>query len=53
MNYFGRDKGSSRAAYKSYVIEGLKGTLSNPYDQVKSLMILGSKESAEMREDPR
>lgn len=43
MNYFGRDKRPTMAAYKSYVMEGLKGTLSNPFDEVKSQMILGSK----------
>jgi len=41
MNYFGRDEGSSRAAYKRYVMEGLKSNLSNPFDEVRSQTILG------------
>ena len=42
VNYFKKDKKSSRAAYKRYVMEGLKGTLSNPFDEVKNQMVLGS-----------
>lgn len=47
LNYFGRDKLSSRAAYKSYIVEGLKSTLSNPFDEVKSQTLLGSEEFVE------
>jgi putative transposase len=46
-NYFGRDKVISRAAYKRYVMEGLKSSLSNPFDEVKSQTILGSEEFVE------
>ncbi len=47
MNYFRGEKRSSRAAYKSYVMEGLKSTLSNPFDEVKSQTLLGSEEFVE------
>ena len=42
MNSFGKDERSFRAAYKGFMMEGLKGTLSNPFDEVKSQMVLGS-----------
>jgi hypothetical protein len=42
MNYFGRDERSFRAAYKGYVMEGLKGILFSPFDEVIGQIVLGS-----------
>jgi hypothetical protein len=42
MNSFGKDERSFGAAYKEFMMEGLKSTLANPFDEVKGQIVLGS-----------
>lgn len=42
MNSFGKDERSFGTAYKGFMMEGLKSTLSNPFDEVKGQIVLGS-----------
>ncbi len=41
-SYFKKNEKPSKAAYQRYMMEGLKNTLSNPFDEVKRQMVLGS-----------
>lgn len=41
MAYFGRNEESQRTAYRRYMMDGLKTGLTNPFDEVKSQIILG------------
>ena len=42
MNSFGKDERSFGGPYKGFMMEGLKSTLSNPFDEIKSQIVLGS-----------
>ncbi len=41
-DYFKRNKEFSKMAYRRYMMEGVKNTLSSPFAEVKSRMVLGS-----------
>lgn len=41
LSYFGEDEGSYREAFRKYLRDGLKVGLTNPFDDVKSQVILG------------
>jgi len=40
--FFKRNNKFSKVDYRSYMMEGVKGTLSNPFEELKSRMVLGS-----------
>lgn len=42
MNYLGRDERSYGTAYKRYMMDGLKTGIANPFEDVRSQVILGS-----------